>query len=112
MIQELHLRITVIVVRNKLMGQNNVPKIKTEPLLKSIRVSNHVVLQLATKWIYFGAKVFPFDSIRIHYALSIDLEVWIGTASADVLRVKKHDLEVSYLDVKSLNAALNSWMKK
>jgi len=28
----------------------------------------------------------PFDSIRIHYALSIDLEVWIGTASANVVK--------------------------
>ena len=32
------------------MGQNNIPKIKTEPLLESIRFSDHVILWLTTKW--------------------------------------------------------------
>ena len=68
------------------MGQNNIPKIKTEPLLESISIGNRVVLWLTTKLIYFGTKVLPFDSIRTHYALSIDLEVWIGTASTNVVR--------------------------
>ena len=84
---------------------------KTTSPRSSISVSNHVVLWLATKWIYFGKKVLPFDSIRTHHALSIDLKIWIDTASTKVVRENEAHLEASYLDVKSLNAALNSLMK-